>query len=201
GGYYISCAADSIVADATTLTGSIGIYGMYPDVTGLTGKLGLNFDVVKTNRYADFGALGRPMNNDEKALMQGRINNGYELFVKRCADGRGMTTDAIKQIAEGRVWTGEMAVTLGLVDEVGGLDRALEMAVGKAGVENYTVAAYPAKKSFFELLLEETGSGNLVRSALLSGKTAELYQQLEWVNHIDEMDHVQARMAFEPNIN
>ncbi len=92
GGYYISCNADSIVADPTTLTGSIGIFGMFPNVKGLTDKIGLSFDVVKTNTYADFGAMGRPLNDGEKALMQNMVNEGYELFVKRCAEGRGMTT-------------------------------------------------------------------------------------------------------------
>lgn len=103
GGYYISCNADSIVADPTTLTGSIGIFGMFPNVKGLTDKIGLSFDVVKTNTYSDFGMMGRALNDGEKALMQNMVNEGYELFVKRCAEGRGMTTDEIKKIAEGRV--------------------------------------------------------------------------------------------------
>lgn len=128
GGYYISCNADSIVADPTTLTGSIGIFGMFPNVKGLTDKIGLSFDVVKTNTYSDFGMMGRALNDGEKALMQNMVNEGYELFMKRCAEGRGMTTDEIKKIAEGRVWTGAKAKELGLVDELGGLDKALEMA-------------------------------------------------------------------------
>ncbi len=133
GGYYISCAADCIVADPTTLTGSIGIFGMFPNLEGLlTDKLGLHFDMVKTNPFADMGDLTRAFNDAEKAAMQNYINNGYKLFVQRCADGRGMSVEAIEKIAEGRVWTGAAAKELGLVDELGGLDKALEIAAEKA---------------------------------------------------------------------
>ncbi|MDR0962935.1 MAG: signal peptide peptidase SppA [Mediterranea sp.] len=200
GGYYISCAADSIVADGTTLTGSIGIFGLYPNTTGLTNKIGLSFDLVQTNPYAGFGASGRGLNDGEKELMQNMVNRGYELFVKRCADGRGMSVEAIKRIAEGRVWTGEAAVGLKLVDEVGGLDRALEMATAKAGVETYTVMTYPAQKSFFEQLMDAQ-NGSFLQARLLKGKVGELYRQIEWVNHIDELDKVQARISYAPNIH
>lgn len=119
GGYYISCAADSIIAEPTTLTGSIGIFGMIPNVKGLTEKIGLTFDVVKTNKFSDFGNLMRPVNGDERALLQMMISQGYDLFVSRCAEGRHMTKEGIEKIAEGRVWTGEMAKGIGLVDEPG----------------------------------------------------------------------------------
>ena len=110
GGYYISCAATHIVADPTTLTGSIGIFGMFPNMEELlTDKLGLHFDMVKTNKFADMGNLTRPFNAEEKEAMQSYINNGYKLFVKRCADGRNMSLEAIEKIAEGRVWTGATA--------------------------------------------------------------------------------------------
>lgn len=109
GGYYISCAADSIIAEPTTLTGSIGIFGMIPNVKGLTEKIGLTYDVVKTNQFSDFGNLMRPVNSDERALLQMMIGQGYDLFVSRCAEGRHMSKDKIEKIAEGRVWTGEMA--------------------------------------------------------------------------------------------
>ena len=135
GGYYISCNADTIVAEPTTLTGSIGIFGMMPNAKGLTGKLGVNFDVVKTNPYADFGNLTRPMNDGEKGLMQMYVNNGYELFLTRCSDGRGISMEELDKIAQGRVWTGSTAKELGLVDELGGLDKALEIAIAKSGVD------------------------------------------------------------------
>lgn len=133
GGYYISCAADWIVAEPTTLTGSIGIFGLVPNAEGLLkDKLGLNFDVVKTNELADLGNLTRPFNEEERTLMQNMVNKGYELFTKRCADGRKMDIEDIKKIAEGRVWTGEMAKDLKLVDELGGLDKAVDAAVSRA---------------------------------------------------------------------
>ena len=122
GGYYISCGANKIFADPMTLTGSIGIFGMIPDASELlTEKLGLSFDVVKTNAMSDFGATGRPFNAGECAKLQNYINNGYELFTGRVAGGRGMAQDSIKAIAEGRVWTGEQAVKIGLVDKLGNL--------------------------------------------------------------------------------
>lgn len=200
GGYYISCNADSIVADPTTLTGSIGIFGMFPNVKGLTDKIGLSFDAVKTNTYSDFGSIGRSLNEGEKALMQNMVNEGYELFVKRCAEGRGMTIDQIKKIAEGRVWTGSTAKELGLVDELGGLDKALEIAVQKAGLENYTVTSHPTKQSFFEVLLE-TNPGNYIQAYMLKGKAGELYNQFNWLNSFEDYDKIQALIPFELNIN
>lgn len=200
GGYYISCGADSIVAEPTTLTGSIGIFGMIPNVKGLTDKLGLSFDAVKTNTYSDFGAVGRPLNNGEQGLMQMMINRGYETFVGRCAEGRGMSTDAIKKIAEGRVWTGKTAIKLGLVDVLGGLDKAVDIAIQKADVDAYTILSYPEKKSFFSKLLE-TNPGNYIRAHVLEGKAGELYQQLNLLNNFEDCDRVQARLPFELNLN
>lgn len=153
GGYYISCNAETIVAEPTTLTGSIGIFGMMPNAKGLTEKLGVSFDVVKTNPYADFGNLTRPMNDGEKGLMQMYVNNGYELFLTRCSDGRGISMEELDKIAQGRVWTGSTAKELGLVDELGGLDKALEIAIAKAGVDAYTVMSYPKKEGFLESLM------------------------------------------------
>ena len=131
GGYYISCVADTIVAEPTTLTGSIGIFGMVPNVKELSEKIGLTYDVVKTNKFSDFGNIMRPFNQDEKTLMQMMITQGYDTFVNRCAEGRHMSKEAIEKIAEGRVWTGEAAKELGLVDVLGGIDTALELLSGK----------------------------------------------------------------------
>lgn len=140
------------------------------------------------------------MNNGEKALLQNMVNEGYELFVKRCAEGRGMTTDEIKAIAEGRVWTGAKAKELGLVDELGGLDRALEIAIAKAGLEAYTVLSYPGKKSFFEALMD-TNPGGYIQSHILKGKIGEIYSQFQWLNDLENCDKIQARIPFELNIN
>lgn len=199
GGYYISCVADTIVAEPTTLTGSIGIFGMVPNVKGLTEKIGLTYDVVKTNKFSDFGNIMRPFNGEEKALMQMMITEGYDTFITRCAEGRHMTKEAIERIAEGRVWTGEEAKGLGLVDVLGGIDTALDIAVAKAGVENYTVIPYPAKQDFFSSLFE-TKPANYVEAQILKSKLGEYYQQFGLLKNLKEKSMIQARVPFELNI-
>ena len=199
GGYYISCAADYIVADPTTLTGSIGIFGMFPNMEELlTDKLGLHFDMVKTNKFADMGTLARPFNSDERAAMQNYINNGYKLFVKRCADGRGMSVEAIEKIAEGRVWTGATAKELGLVDELGGLNKAIEIAAQKAEVEAYSLLTYPSKESFFSSLMNE-GKSNYIEGQLME-TLGEAYPSIKFIQNVKDMDRIQARMPFDLRI-
>lgn len=199
GGYYISCNADTIVADPTTLTGSIGIFGMFPNAKGLADKIGVSFDVVKTNQYADFGMLARPMNDGEKGLVQMYVNRGYDLFLTRCSDGRGISKEELDKIAQGRVWTGSTAKELGLVDELGGLDKALEIAVAKAKVDAYTVMNYPKKESFFESLMN-TNPGNYIKARMLKGTMGEIYQQFGALENFDKADRIQARIPFELNI-
>ena len=199
GGYYISCNADTIVAEPTTLTGSIGIFGMFPNAKGLTDKIGLNFDVVKTNQYADFGMLTRPMNDGEKGLMQMYVNQGYDLFLTRCSDGRGIGKEELDKIAQGRVWTGSTAKELGLVDELGGLDKAVEIAIAKSGVDAYTVMSYPKKESFLESLMN-TNPGKYVKARMLNGKVGEMYRQFSIRENFDKCDRIQARVPFELNI-
>ena len=198
GGYYISCVADTIVAEPTTLTGSIGIFGMMPNAKELSEKIGLTYDVVKTNKFADFGNIMRPFNEDEKTLMQ-MITQGYDTFVSRCAEGRNMTKEAIEKVAEGRVWTGEAAKELGLVDELGGIDTALEIAVKKAGIEGYTVVSYPAKQDFLSSLLD-TKPTNYVEAQILKSKLGEYYQQFGMLKNLTERSMIQARIPFELNI-
>ena len=199
GGYYISCNADSIVAEPTTLTGSIGIFGMYPNIKGLPDKVGLKFDVVKTNEFADFGAMGRGMNASEKSLMQMMVNQGYDLFLTRCSEGRGIAKEELDKIAQGRVWTGSMAKELGLVDELGNLDKAIEIAVAKAGIDAYTIISYPAKATFFESLIKETPD-NYIKAYLLKGKIGEYYKQINLIENFDKCDRLQARTPFDINI-
>lgn len=199
GGYYISCAADCIVANKTTLTGSIGIFGMFPTAEKLLkDKIGLDFDVVKTNRMADFGELSRSFRPEEEAVLQNYVNNGYELFLKRCADGRGLSVDDIAKIAEGRVWTGSKAKEIGLVDELGDLDKAVEIAVQKAGVVHYSVKSYPESKDFMEKLMErnkEDYMETMTREAL-----GGYYNSFKFIRGIGNRDHIQARLPFELNI-
>ncbi len=199
GGYYISCVADTIVAEPTTLTGSIGIFGMIPNAKELSEKIGLTYDVVKTNKFADFGNIMRPFNEDEKTLMQMMITQGYDTFVSRCAEGRNITKEAIEKVAEGRVWTGEAAKKLGLVDELGGIDTALEIAVKKAGIEGYTVVSYPAKQDFLSSLLD-TKPTNYVEAQILKSKLGEYYQQFGMLKNLTKRSMIQARIPFELNI-
>ena len=199
GGYYMSCMADTIVAEPTTLTGSIGVFGMIPNLKGLSEKVGLTFDVVKTNKFADLGVIMRPFNQDEKALIQMSVAQSYDTFISRCAEGRHMTKEAIEKVGEGRVWTGEMAKELGLVDVLGGIDTALEIAVRKAGIESYTVVSYPAKQDLLSSLLD-TKPTNYVESQILKSKLGEYYQQFGMLKNLKERSMIQARIPFELNI-
>ena len=199
GGYYMSCMADTIVAEPTTLTGSIGVFGMIPNLKELSEKVGLTFDVVKTNKFADLGVIMRPFNQDEKAVIQMSIAQSYDTFISRCAEGRHMTKEAIEKVGEGRVWTGEMAKELGLVDVLGGIDTALEIAVRKAGIEGYTVVSYPAKQDLLSSLLD-TKPTNYVESQILKSKLGEYYQQFGMLKNLKERSMIQARIPFELNI-
>ena len=200
GGYYIACNADTIVAEPTTLTGSIGIFGMMPDMQGLAQKVGVSFDVVKTNEFSDMGIPVRPMTESEKALMQAYVERGYDLFLTRVSEGRGMTKEAVDQVGQGRVWTGVRAKELGLVDELGGLDRALEIAVARAGVEGYTRMDYPAKKSAWEQLMEFSPA-DYVKARVLQGRAGQWLRGVETLDRFEVKDALQARMPFEPNIH
>ena len=200
GGYYISSAADWIVAEATTLTGSIGIFGLIPNTQKLTEeKLGLHFDVVKTNPLADAISIFRPCTEVEKHQMQVMINNGYELFVKRCADGRKMSVEDIKKIAEGRVWTGETAKELNLIDDLGGIYTAIEKAATLANLEDYTVSNLPEKENLFSSLLN-TPAERYIHTRLYKefGIYSDCFSILQ---HIEKADILQARMPYTVNIN
>ena len=194
GGYYISCVADTIVAQPTTITGSIGIFGLLPNFKGLTEKIGVAFDGVKTNNFADFGMVMRPVTTAERVLFQNYVNRGYELFVKRCADGRGMATDSIKAIAEGRVWTGTDAQKIGLVDVLGGLDTAVKIAVQKAGLKDYSLKAYPAKKDFVQELMNDLSSSLETRT--LRNQLGDNYRYVSYLKEIQSRQGVQAIMPF-----
>lgn len=199
GGYYISCAANKIVAEPTTLTGSIGIFGMIPDASELlTDKLGLHFDGVKTHKMADMGSMGRPFNAEESALMQQMINQGYALFTKRCAEGRNIPLEELCKIAEGRVWTGSMAKELKLVDELGGLDTAIQLAAELGKVKDYNLKSYPAKQDFLTELLN-TRADRYIHGQLQE-TFGEYYQGFKWLRHVEQSDRLQARLPFNMRI-
>lgn len=200
GGYYMACGADCIYAEPTTLTGSIGIFGMVPDASGLlTEKLGLHFDVVKTNEAADFGAMGRSFNERESVSMQQYVNSGYRLFLNRVATGRKMRVADVDSIAQGRVWTGAQAVKIKLVDKLGTLDDAVAEAARRAGVKRYDVMRAPAPLSWIDQLMESTTSDymeNRVRSAL-----GAYYEPLMFLESLEGSNALQARIPFEPNLH
>ena len=196
GGYYISCNADTIVAEPTTLTGSIGIFGMVPNFQAVTKKIGVNIDIEKTNSLADMGSAFRPMTETEKALMQKTVEQGYDLFTTRCAEGRGMTQEQIDAIGQGRVWTGTMALERGLVDVLGGLDDAIEIAVEKAGIEQYTLKSYPEQEGGLLSMFSDAVKDNTIRQQLLKGDAAKIFNDVYKISHLDKIDRIQARMPY-----
>ena len=156
GGYYISCGADYIYAEPTTLTGSIGIVGTLPNASKLRDKIGLDVDGVKTNKYSDLegNILFNGLNAEELAMMQTMVERGYDLFTSRCAEGRHVSQDYIKSIGEGRVWLGNKGKEIGIVDEIGNIDDAIAKAVELAGLECYKLAYYPEVKDPYDELLK-----------------------------------------------
>lgn len=195
GGYYISCMADVIVAQPNTITGSIGIFGLIPNIEGLNNKLGLSYDGVKTNKMSDALSVNRPFRPEERDLMQNYVNRGYELFVKRCADGRKKITDEIKAIAEGRVWTGEDALKIGLVDKIGGIDEAIKMAVDKAKLTAYNVKEYPVKEDFVTKLMKSFGKD--METRFIKAQLGEQYKLFREMKNIEKINGIQARLPYE----
>ena len=202
GGYYMSCNANYIFAEPTTLTGSIGIFGVIPNFSDLaTNKLGLKFDEVKTNRNALFGSQARMMNEEELTFLQGAITRGYHLFRQRVADGRKMTVDQVEQIAQGHVFTGEDALKIKLVDELGGLDKAVAKAAALAKTKSYYTQGYPAPLDFFDQLLQESTDNGSYLDGKLKTSLGTLYEPMKMVNNITTMNRIQARMPWWLNIN
>ena len=199
GAYYMSSAAQYVVAEPTTLTGSIGIFGMIPDVSGLMkDKLGIKFDGVKTNAHSDFFSTSRPFNAEEKAMLQSYVDRGYDLFTSRVAEGRKMTKQQVDEIAQGRVWTGEDALKIKLVDKLGNLDDAVAIAAKRAGLKEYHSIHYPASKEWWEKILDSKMQD--YTDAQLRSYLGELYPALSLLKNIDKRDRVQALIPFTPII-
>lgn len=201
GGYYISCAADYIYAEPTTLTGSIGIFGMFPNAGKLLNdKLGVHFSTVKTNAMSDFGDITRAFTPEERAMAQAYINKGYDLFTRRCADGRKMQQNEIKAIGEGRIWTGAHAQKIGLVDELGSLNDAIEKAKKLAKIDDATVMVYPAKTSTLESIL-----GSLTESSITDSKMqealGEYYNVFSEIKNANKKTGMQASMPYSLILN
>ena len=207
GGYYISCAADTIVAEPTTLTGSIGIFGMFFSGEELIeDKLGIHTEVVNTNAHSDFGGSfplpvpisGRSLTAYEHKVLQNYVSQGYETFLSRVMAGRGMEHDELDAIAQGRVWTGADALELGLVDVLGGLEDAIDIAAEKAGLENYAIAEYPvAKNAMEELLTQLTGE---VKTRILQKELGVYYDSWQRLKELTAEQGILARLPFEISI-
>lgn len=201
GGYYMSAPANWIIAEPTTITGSIGIFGMFPDVSGLLNeKLGLKFDQVKTNKFADFGTRTRPFTNEEMSYLSLYINRGYKLFRHRVAEGRNMTDEQVEKVAQGHVFTGQDAQKIGLVDQLGGLNDAIVKAAQLAKINNYTVSSYPKKANLLEQILEQSKPNNYLNSQLRTN-LGDYYEPFTLLKTLDHQSAIQARLPFYPNIH
>jgi len=197
GGYYISCAANYIYSEPTTITGSIGIFGMFPDFSGLlTDKLGVKFDEVKTNKHAAFGTMARPFNAEELALLDQYIGRGYELFRKRVADGRGLKVEQVEEIAQGRVWLGNDALKIKLVDAIGSLDDAVAKAAQLAKLKEYHTADYPSMGSWWESLLDNTTAKNNYLDEQMRQVLGEYYAPFTYLKTINRQSAIQARLPY-----
>ena len=201
GGYYIACAADSIIAEPNTITGSIGIFAILPNMQKFfNDKLGITFDGVKTGKYADLGNVSRPLSTEEKAILQNEVDHGYDDFTKAVANGRHKTQAYINSIGQGRVWTGSQALKLGLVDRLGNISDAVKCAAKAAKIKKYKLVPYPEQKSFFDRL----GSGfnsqiktSVIRSEL--GDNAKYYEQIRGITQM--MRTPQAKLPYNVVIN
>lgn len=196
GGYYIACAADSIFAQPNTITGSIGVFGVLINAQKMiNNKLGITIDTVKTNRFADLGTPLRPLTDLERDIIQKGVNEIYFDFISKVAEGRGMTTDEVDSIGQGRVWSGEDALQIGLVDKLGGIEDAIATAARMAELENYRVVEYPAQKDPMQQFVEElTGKGEEV---FLKNRLGEYYEYVKDVEGLLKMEGVQARLPYQ----
>ena len=201
GGYYIACAADSIIAEPNTITGSIGIFAVLPNMQKFfNNKLGITFDGVKTGKYADLGDVSRPLTPEEHAILQNQVNQGYNWFTKAVADGRHKTQDYVNSIGQGRVWTGTQAVQNGLVDRLGNINDAIKSAAKMAHLKKYNLSAYPEQKSFlnkFGLGMNAEIKAHFMKSEL--GDNFKYYEQIKSVTQL--MRTPQARMPYDIEIN
>jgi protease-4 len=199
GGYYIACAADTIVANPSTITGSIGVFGMIPNVEELfEDKLGINTNVVKTNELSDMPAVTRPLTKHEKAMMQNMVENVYSTFVNHVADGRNLTYEQVDEIGQGRVWTGENALELGLVDVLGNMDDAIEIAKNMSGLDTYRIVEFPKQKNPIQELLK--GFSTKIKNKVITNELGYAAKHYKAVNTIMNSNGVMARMPYDISV-
>lgn len=198
GAYYMSAPASWIVAQPNTLTGSIGIFAVIPDLSGLvTTKLGVRFDEVKTNRNSNFGNLmARPFNAEEKAMLQASVNRGYSLFRQRVAEGRRLPVESVEKIAQGRVWLATDALNIKLVDQLGGIDDAVKKAAELAKLKDYYTSDYPAAASWMDAMLNSMSSSGTYLDEQLRQTLGDFYQPFTMLRSIDKREAIQARIPY-----
>ena len=202
GAYYLSCAANYIFAEPTTITGSIGIFGMVFNKTDLmTKKLGIKYDEVKTNRNSTFGSADIPMTTEQMGFIQTSINRGYMLFKSRVAAGRKMSMERVEELAQGHVYLGEDAIKINLVDELGGLDRAVAKAAKLAKVKTWYAESYPEPMDMVEQLLNSGTTRNNFLDEQLRLALGTLYEPFMLTRSLQQMDAIQARMPFRLQVN
>jgi protease-4 len=199
GGYYIACGASKIIASPNTITGSIGVFGIVPNMQKFfNNKLGITFDEVKTNAYADYISGIRPMTESERKFLTRDIETIYATFIGHVAEGRGMTAAQVDSIGQGRVWSGADAKRIGLIDDFGGLDFAIKTAAKLAKLEKYRITELPEQKDPFTMIMEELGNDG--SSRILKAELGENYAYLNYIREISEMKGVQARLPFQINV-
>ena len=198
GAYYMSAPASWIVAQPNTLTGSIGIFAVIPDLSGLvTTKLGVRFDEVKTNRNSTFGNLmARPFNAEEKAMLQASVNRGYSLFRQRVAEGRRLPVESVEKIAQGRVWLATDALNIKLVDQLGGIDDAVKKAAELAKLKDYYTSDYPAAASWMDAMLNSMSSSGTYLDEQLRQTLGDFYQPFTMLRSIDKREAIKARIPY-----
>ncbi|MBQ0063140.1 MAG: signal peptide peptidase SppA [Prevotella sp.] len=204
GGYYMSCNSNWIVAEPTTLTGSIGIFGMFPDLSELfTQKLGIKFDEVKTNKNTTFGNLqARPINPEEMAMVERYVQRGYQLFIKRVGEGRKMTTEQVDAIGQGHVYTAEDALKIKLVDELGGLKEATKKAAKLAKLKKYHTVSYPEPTDWLtQLINSQTNKNNTILDSKMREELGDVYEPLKIIKTIRNQDRIQARIPYIIKVN
>ena len=199
GGYWISANADYIFADPTTLTGSIGVFGTFPNAEGfLNNKIGLTFDVAKTNENADFGTITQPLTEFQYGKLQEMVVKTYDDFTKRVADGRGLTQTYVDSIGQGRVWAGADAISLGLVDQLGDMEDAIAYAAEKANLgSDYKVTEWPKQKDFFTRIMESMNSNDDKLDAAMKQRLGAYYDYLKGLDNLQKNTGIQARLPFD----
>jgi protease-4 len=193
GGYYIACAADSIIAEPNTITGSIGVFGLLFNVKELMKEIGVNIHSVNTNQYSDFGNPTRKMTDFERNVIQNIVEDVYKTFITHVGEGRNMSVEKVDEIGQGRVWSGEDALKIGLVDKLGGLQTALDIAANMSGLKEYNIKTYPEKNKFDILLESMIGEA---KSSFIRGELGESYDYYKKLQELKKMDGVQARMPY-----